>query len=204
MVRVTAEILERMRVPRVHWGATLSKIPGRCTHRKIISDYLNNLEKNMQLGKGLLLFGDYSVGKSAIAAIILKSAVMVRKIGLWVVHRRLPEYHIEKTLFDGETTVWERIHSVPILVVDELLLRNDIAYTEQALEYVVRQRIDMRRATIITSNYAPSTIQSKYPSLESAMREAYLPVKVSGHNFREEIRCNGYVRGEVGECSGKK
>ena len=158
-MRITKELMERMMVPKVHWNASMSEISNRSGHKKIIQEYLDDIEGNIKKAKGLLLFGSYGSGKSALGSIILKHAALKRHIGAWITCRTIPNLQIKETAFDENQTVYERLLSVPILVLDELILRDDMKYTEHVLEFVVRDRVDSQKSTILTTNLAPNTLK---------------------------------------------
>lgn len=179
--------LERMMIPPVHWWASFDKIPPRCKHRAELRKYFDNYLEHVRKPLGLLLFGDYSTGKSAIAAIALKKAFFeFGVIGLWISARDIPSFQIEKTLFDDEQTMIDRAKTVRLLVIDEYVHRKDIRYTEQACEMLVRGRIEQGLCTILTTNHTPEYLAEWYPSMIEAMRQAFYPIKVQGHNFRHE------------------
>jgi DNA replication protein DnaC len=175
----------RMAVPKAHWSACLTNVGDSFSYKKKIQKYIDNIEDNVREPKGLLLFGEYSAGKSGLASIILKAAALKGIIGFWVVVRDLPEQVIKNVIFDDEYTVWERARMVPILVVDELLIRKEVRYTEQAVEVLIRHRVDEKLCTIITTNHTPQAIQKSYPALFAVLQEAVVPLKVSGMNFRD-------------------
>lgn len=185
---LTKQHLIRMRIPEVHYHTLLSNIPDKFAYKKEVSEYIDKIGENIHKPKGLFLTGPCSAGKSAIGAIILKAAAYNGHIGLWVSARRLPEYIIEKVRFDSEHTMYDRARGVPILVIDEVQIMKTIKYTEQALETLVRQRIDDRLATILTTNHTKDEIKERYPSLYEALAEAIVHVKVSGFNFRDVIQ----------------
>jgi len=132
----------------------------------------------------MLLLGDYSTGKSGCAAIMLKAAAAHGFIGLWVRARELPKFVVEKTSFDEDATVIQRAERVPILVIDEVQIRAKLAYAEEAVEMLVRQRIDDQLCTILTTNHPIEELKKKYRALTEALTEAVEPVIVSGYNFR--------------------
>lgn len=181
------EIMQRLNLPKKHWYCVLSKIPDQCPHKELLVNWIDNLKSNVRNAKGMLLVGDYSRGKSGSAAIMLKAAASKGIIGLWLTARDLPTYVIEKTLFDDDLTVINRARQVPLLVIDELQIRDSVAYSEQAVEMLVRKRIDDGKCTIITTNHSTKELKHKYPALIAALSEAVYPVSVSGHNFRQEI-----------------
>ncbi len=177
--------LKRMRIPKVHWKASLDQIPEACRHRDIITRYCKNIKENIVLPVGLLLFGEYSSGKSAIGSICLKEAARCGIIGYWLSAGDLPRFQIEKELFDEELTHYERSRSAPIMVVDEYFMRSEMKYTEDAVDALVRSRIDEQLCTIITTNHTPGQIESARPALAAALLEATYPVKIGGYNFRK-------------------
>jgi DNA replication protein DnaC len=131
--------------------------------------------------------GEYSQGKSAIAAICLKAAACQGIIGFWVSSRFLTEYKIEKTRFDDMQTIWERACVAPLVVLDEVQLRKEAKYGEQALEDLIRCRIENKRCTIVTTNHGKGEWVKRAPSLLAVVKEAMLPVVVMGHDFRKEL-----------------
>lgn len=185
---LSREIMERLNVPPVHWQACMSAIPNTVKYKATIAEYLENVCNNCtKLNKGLLLWGEYSTGKSAIAAMCLKAAACKGIIGYWIRAEMIPTYRIENTRFDAEQTVYERCLSVPLLVIDELILRTEMKYTEYAAEELLRCRVDARKCTIVTTNKSIADLQTKWPSLIAVMQECIYPVKISGKDFRKEI-----------------
>jgi DNA replication protein DnaC len=189
-LRVTSEELKYLQIPEIHFNAKLSAIPNTCKHKKFIQDYVDQITPNIKTPKGLLLFGDYGSGKSGIAAICLKAALSSGSVGLWLRASRVPEYQIEHVMFDADTLLYDRAMQVPILALDELIIRKDLKYTEQALELLIRHRVDYKLCTIITTNHDPSYIKEHYPALASPLLESVVPVKCTGHNFRVPIADN--------------
>ena len=66
--------MELMNVPTKYRGkeVSLKGIPKSCMHREHVKEYGKNLYEYMKQGKGLLLWGNSSTGKSAIASMCLK------------------------------------------------------------------------------------------------------------------------------------
>jgi DNA replication protein DnaC len=182
----TNKLLQHLTIPRVHWDARLAEIPGTCPHLPSVTDWVENVATRVNQPFGLLLLGEPSMGKSAIAAICLKAAASRGIFGYWVNHRQLPAQRINNQPFDENQTIWERACSVPLLIIDEVQLIRE-AYTEQILEELVRIRIDERLCTILTSNHSPDDFKTKWPTLFAALDEAVKIVVVRGHNFRKEI-----------------
>ncbi len=183
---LSGEFRSRLGIPAVHWSATLAEIPDQCSHREIIEKWCDNVMSNVEKSRGLLLMGEYSQGKSAIGSICLKAAACHGIIGFWVSARALAEYKIEKTGFDEYQTIWERAQQAPLLVIDEVQIRDNAKFTELALEELVRGRVDNQLCVILTTNHGREELQQRHPALMAVLQEAVVPVKVSGHDFRKE------------------
>jgi DNA replication protein DnaC len=187
VIKLTEPVLERLGVPKVHWSARMSEIPAKCRHRATLSRYVTKIKDHVRAPLGLLLFGPYSSGKSAAAAICLKAAAADGVIGFWTPAFNVPKWQIEKTIFDSELTVYDRCLTVPLLVIDEYQMRKDMKYTEDAVDTLVRSRIDDELCTIITTNHSPSSISVARPAMFAALQESLIPVKFEGHDFRREL-----------------
>lgn len=185
MIAVTQEQLERALLPKVHWDSVLDNIPDKCTHKKYLTTYLQNLAGNIQDGKGLLFYGDYATGKSAAAAIIAKAALALGNTVLYLPCPKLPDLLYKDALFEDGTTYRRRMSQVDLLILDELILYGD--NRDNLLEVVIRDRVADKKSFIITTNHAPTFIQSKAPALFSPLKESVFGVSFSGINYRDQI-----------------
>ncbi len=179
--------MDRMRIPKRHWQANLAAIPDKCDHKKMIVKWVDDVQENVRKARGMFLLGDCSTGKSACAAIMLKAAATQNIMGLWVRARELPKFMIDKTRFDEDSTVIDRAGRVPVLVIDEVLVRDRTGYSEEVIEMLVRQRIDDELSTILTTNHSKKVLTDNCAELMAALMEAAYPQVVSGHDFRKAI-----------------
>lgn len=178
-------MLARANIPPLYYDVKFSKIPDTCNHKKVIETYMLKIRKNIESGRGLFLWGDYSQGKSAIGCIILKHALCTKIIGCWYKCNNIASDVIQERMFDGVISVKERLETVPILVLDELFCHDD--KRDAYVEDIVRDRVSGGLATIFTSNYSPQKLKLKYPALAEVLKECVVPVLVSGHDFRADI-----------------
>ncbi len=185
MVELTKDVMRRLNVPTAYFNVSFSKIPSNCPHKKVLRNYLKNLTKNIDSGRGLYLWGDYSQGKSAIACIILKLAAKQRHLGYWARCSNMCSDIVSERMFDHSMSINDRMLSVPILVIDELLIHDD--RRDAYVENIVRERVNEGYATIITSNYSTTKLKTKYPALAEVLKEAVTPIRIDGHDFRKEI-----------------
>ena len=179
------DLLDLMGIPINHWDAKFRYIPDGLRHKEVVREYCDNIRENLQKGQGLYLWGEYSTGKSALAAICLKAAANHRIVGRWVRAKELPNIQISKQRDESEGLYYETLKNCPLLVLDEFQMREDIKYTENLAEDVIRFRIDNKLSTVITSNVVVTDLKQRYPALYAVLQEAVYPVKVHGHDFRQ-------------------
>ncbi len=182
------DFFHSMHLPEQHWDCKLSHVDSDFSYVSLIEDYIAEIRTNIENGLGLFLFGPHSSGKSGLAAIILKAALVeAESVGLWIRGSHIARYRIEGTLYDNDTTMYQRCLDVPILVIDELIVRGD-SRAEPLMEDLIRERIDDKRSLIITSNITPAKLKTNYQGIAEVLVEATTPVKIQGTNFREQMR----------------
>jgi DNA replication protein DnaC len=177
-----------MHLPEQHWDCTLDQVSPDLSYVPTIQTYIDNIGENLDKGRGLLLFGPHSSGKSALAAIALKAALVKTKhLGLWIRGSHVAGHKIEEDLYDADTTMYERCLEVELLVMDELILRGT-SKAENFVEELIRERVDTCGAMIITTNLTPKQVKDTHPGIAEVLLEAVEPVKIEGTNFRKKIK----------------
>lgn len=176
-----------MRIPPRYWRFNADHIK-HLDHWDDIKIFKDNLKENMALGKGLMLSGNYSTGKSSIAAAMLVAALEHKKIGMWTRMDELSSIQINNPVYDLTEGImlWDYIETCPLLVIDDLFFRTDLKYSEELCEVLVRRRVDSLRSTIITTNRSFPDINTKIPSLANVMHGNFKVVKVGGYDFRAD------------------
>ncbi len=195
--RLNQADLERMRIPRRFWSATYAEVSdekegdGARSMRDYAGQYLSNLDAMLDRGIGLFLWGNNGLGKSSVAAVVLMEARRRGFTGLFLEAATLKTVVIEKTMFDDDTTLWERAKQVDLLVIDDLGkgVQDEKGFGERLIDEVVRHRAAQMRATWITTNMSPKEFQEQYKvSTFAAMKEAIVPVRARGSDRRIETR----------------
>jgi len=171
-------------LPEKYWSATITKIP-EGPHKHGFLEFWKDAPNHIDSGRGLFLYGPNGTGKTSMAALIAKRAAQFGLIGYWVRHETLINECMEGTDFDGRVTCAERAALVPLLIIDEVIIRENAKFKEAHLEEVIRDRVDKKKATIITSNYDPTTVQGRTHSLASILHESvFWQMHVPGDDLR--------------------
>ena len=160
-----------------------------------IKNYIKELDKNIQEGKGIMLFGSNGVGKSMLASIILKESYIKRYVGKRCTYTEyLSEYaRLWTAKSDEEKIVMEDafiyyFKGADILVLEELGKELDTKISIPALEDLLRYREEHGLCTIICTNLSPSNIQEVYgASIFSLLKGNLTPIKIVGTDHREEV-----------------
>lgn len=185
------KLLTQAGIPKNHWDCLISEIPDSCEYKSFIIDYTQDIKNNVLGAKGLYLWGDYGTGKTGLAAIIAKAALSKGLMSLWISAENIPQYMCEDIYFSDEVLMRDRMFSVPLLIIDDLRLRDQKAaksdWIERWLESVIRRRMDNFLCTLITSNNSVHELK-KLKAVYAITSEACTFIEIKGKNFREEKR----------------
>ena len=185
-------LLDLANIPDVLLECEMSKIK-EFPYKAKIQSYIDALPKIIKTRQGLLLWGNYGAGKSGLASIILKEAAKLEICGFWLSCKQLPGYVIKETIWRDGITFYDRAQTVPILVLDELQIREErVAFLESCVEDLLRIRVSKNKPTILTTNHTPSSIKASYPAIYSVMEESTRPFEIAGMEFRHDMKgiCN--------------
>lgn len=191
--KLDREDMRRMNVGERFWGVTLEQVPEGCAYRDRISAYLDAMHECIKKGIGLLFYGDYRSGKTAAAIIVMKNVVAFGGTALFIRADELSKAVIEKTIFDDDETLEERMKSVDLLVIDDLGQEHSKDFGASVVESIIRNRYNHRKAILVTLNIEIAEIEKKYGlGVLRVMRSMTAPVAVAGTNWmekeREEVR----------------
>lgn len=183
--------LIRMNVGRRWWFCKFDLIPDGLEYKEVLRRYLAKIADHIRNGRGLLLRGPLSSGKSGAASIIAKAVVMHGGTALFVPVSELADHKIENRIFDAseDLTVWDRMQDVDLLVLDDIGAEHSSAWAKSLVERIVRLRSNTRRAIIYTANTSKMTIPLKDlygETLMAIIKASALPVLVDGKNWRDE------------------
>lgn len=172
-------------------GATLqSFIPQNDLQKEALvkaEEYVNSFDKK----KGLFFFGTPGLGKSHLAASIVKAVIGLKHTGIFISLPRLmtelkATYNKKSTL--SETEVLGALQKVDLLVLDDLGVERDgkdeaSAWAKQKVYEIVDSRVG--QATIFTTNFTGKELLGMYGERDfSRMVQNCEVVKMDGKNYR--------------------
>jgi DNA replication protein DnaC len=181
---LTGKHLSRMRVGRRWWDCTVDAIPDGLAYKEVLKKYLSRLTDHVRAGRGLLFHGEYSTGKTGAAVIIAKATVMYGGTAFFVPTTDLSDVKIDGTMFDANQTIWQRMRSVNLLVLDDLGSEHQSEWAKSLVERIIRIRSDHQRVIIATTNRPLKSLAETYGPAMAVISSIMLPVEVSGKNWR--------------------
>jgi DNA replication protein DnaC len=189
--KLTSEHLKLMNIGKRFWGATRRGL----TESQLIAvgKYLENLEEHIRRGVGMFLWGDNSVGKSYVGAVLCKA--------VWGLHRvpsfcataaELKDAWIDdRPLFlESRETFCGRSSQVRFLVIDDLGRehRSSTGFAENKFGALLRQRSRDKKTTVVTTNLDPEAYKSIYgKAAYELVRECMVIQEMKGSNLRAVI-----------------
>lgn len=181
--QLTTEDLQRANLPARYWeGIALSNIPKAAAYRKKVMRYFDNFEQMQTEGVGLYLWSAANgTGKTSIAVIAALWALERARSTFYYRSEDLKEATIQRTPYSGTQSVYDRARDVSFLVIDDLgkEFKGQSGYIESVIENLLRERIQRRRVTFITSNIKPNELKNHISQdVAEVMKEAIYPLEI--------------------------
>lgn len=152
---------------------------------RVAKNYVNNFDKMLEDGKGLLMFGTVGNGKTFAAACIVNALI---DKGYPCMLAKLSD--IAKDIFDGKLSPHD-LNRYALLVLDDLMAERKTEYMQEIVFNVIDSRYNANLPTIITSNLTSDAIKNPadlaYQRIFSRLLEMCVPVEVKGEDRRRKI-----------------
>lgn len=197
-MRLTQSHIDRMRIPERFWFVSFDGVIPES--KKIVDQYLKNLDDNLDRGEGLLMWGPNGSGKTSCAVLI---GLEVRRRGaivFFVTAERLRASVLEKEMFDNDQTIMERARAVDFLIIDDLGKEHpgETGFSERLFENLLRERSARKQTTVITTNLSVEKLRKTYVrSMLEVIRESLYPLCFEGENLREAVEADLRARHDV-------
>lgn len=169
-------------------------------------DYLEHAENYFKAGVGLYLYGPQGTGKSSLACLILKKAIVERGVKGYFTSFA----HMFSALMEGfddpDVRKWfdSRVRNAGLLVVDDVgreygrkkqavagegMKEGPSAAAKTLMDEVLRHRVASSLPTIVTTNLTPDDIATEYGgNVLGLLYERSLDYEVQGRNFRQRAK----------------
>lgn len=149
--------------------------------------YIRAVEYARRPSGWLILFGNYGVGKTHLAAAIANEALRRHYRVLFAIVPDLLD-HLRSTF--GPTSEvkyddrFEMVRDVPLLVLDDLGTENTTPWAREKLFQIVNHRYNYALSTVITSNRKPEDIDPRIFSRMSDRTLCEEHIMIDGADYR--------------------
>ena len=181
---LTETVRRRARIGRAHWDTSFDAIPDTMSYKAPIKGYCMTLEQQEPDGIGLILYGKYGTGKTALAALVLKYCLA--KGGRVLSFRsadlidRLMSF--KPQFAPNQAPLRTALANVNYLLIDDLEIEEGTRLRK--LESILKKRYDERFPTIITTN-KPKEKLFEISWLRSIIEDSYVGIEINGINWRK-------------------
>ena len=130
-----------------------------------IRRYLRNLDKNLDEGRGVWLFGDPGTGKTTLAMLVSKMALENnRSVAIYSLPKllaRIRQTYDAEPGGDSYLTFFERLTSVDLLHIDDLGAEKRSDWVLEQLYALVNERYEAQRSILVTTNLDGTELQEQ-------------------------------------------
>lgn len=189
-----------MGVPKRFCKSTISSFDtfnkkSLCAVKKFAQDYLDDLEDNLNEGRGICFMGSNGVGKSMLSCIILKEAYRKRYSCQRVTFSSYISAYTEgwgvrdKSERDAlETDLYEKYKACEFLVLEEVGKEIESKIAKPILEDILRYREENALSTVICTNLTPEVLKEFYgASVCSLINGNMTVVIIDSDDKRQEV-----------------
>jgi DNA replication protein DnaC len=185
-------------IPPRYRGVSFDRPPvsdmGRDLERKLalsqVKRFADNLDENLEEGRGLWIFGNTGTGKTTLAMLISKAAL---EAGKTVAIYSLPKLlaRIRRT-YDSEPngesylSFFERLTSVDLLHIDDLGAEKRSDWVLEQLYALINERYESQRSMLITTNLGHMELEEQIGARTvSRLTEICEEVEIRGGDHRK-------------------
>lgn len=149
-----------------------------------IKDYINNLDLNFALGKGILIFGDFGTGKTTALMNIAKEACNRNK-NIKVMYMS----ELIENIYNGNSIISEIPNYEALFIedIEHVYIKRDSNYVDMVIDSILTLSIKYNIPLFITTNYNKSQLQQKFtPHAFSLLHEICDFYSLEGIDIRRE------------------
>jgi len=119
-------------------------------------DFAENLDRNLDEGRGLWFMGDTGTGKTTLGMLVASEALKAGKsVGIYFTPKlltRIRQTYQEAESENAYSRFFERLTSVDLLYIDDLGSERHTDWVVEQLYAVVNERYENQQAMLVTSN----------------------------------------------------
>jgi DNA replication protein DnaC len=132
---------------------------------KRVRSFIDNLDSNLDAGRGLWLFGDTGTGKTTLAMLVSKAATETgRSVAIYSLPKllaRIRRTYDEEAGGDSYSAFFERLTSVDLLHIDDFGAEKRSDWVLEQLYSLVNERYEDERSIMLTTNLTVDKLEDQ-------------------------------------------
>jgi len=156
--------------------------------------FTRDIDRHLDQGNGLWLFGDVGTGKTTLAMLISKAALQAgRTCAIYSLPRLMNVMRDAIGSDDGKLELLDRLATVDLLHLDDVGAENSTDWVLEQLYSIVNTRYEEGRSLVVTSNLDPDALAEQIgPRTVSRLVEiCSVQIPLFGADRRREYRPAG-------------
>jgi DNA replication protein DnaC len=164
---------------------------------RVVRSWVEDLEANLDAGRGLWLMGDTGTGKTTLAMLVSKAALQAsRSVAIYSLPKllaRIRRTYDSEPGGDSYLAFFERLTSVDLLHIDDLGAEKRSDWVLEQLYALVNERYEAQRSILVTTNLDQRELEEQIgPRTVSRLVEICGdPLPLFGPDRRIEARAIG-------------
>jgi len=123
---------------------------------RVVRSWIEDLEANLDAGRGLWLMGDTGTGKTTMAMLVSKAALQAsRSVAIYSLPKllaRIRRTYDSESGGDSYLAFFERLTSVDLLHIDDLGAEKRSDWVLEQLYALINERYEAQRSMLVTTN----------------------------------------------------
>jgi len=132
---------------------------------QLVRRWVDDLEANLEAGRGLWLMGDTGTGKTTLAMLVSKAALEdSRSVAIYSLPKllaRIRQTYDSEPGGDSYLSFFKRLTSVDLLHIDDLGAEKRSDWVLEQLYALVNERYEAQRSMLVTTNLDPHELEEQ-------------------------------------------
>jgi len=132
---------------------------------RVIRSFTEDLEANLEAGRGLWLMGDTGTGKTTLAMLVSKAALAAgRSVAIYSLPKllaRIRRTYDAEPGHDSYLTLFQQLTSVDLLHIDDLGAEKRSDWVLEQLYALINERYEAQRSILVTTNLAEAALEEQ-------------------------------------------
>lgn len=188
-------------IPRKFQGVSFDRPPVSTeiepTVVRVVRGWVEDMEANLEAGRGLWLMGDTGTGKTTLAMLVSKLALEdSRSVAIYSLPKllaRIRQTYDAEPGGDSYLSFFGRLTSVDLLHIDDLGAEKRSDWVLEQLYALVNERYETQRSMLVTTNLDPHELEEQIGSrtVSRLVETCGEPLPLFGPDHRVQARAVG-------------